>query len=99
LIFEIEKVNSFRDLQQSVSAKYAITQLITNVYELSRKLQEETLLKLTNFNSPTLRKARQIASHDYEATDFRSIYNLCSKLTSPVVKSELENCIGKEVGR
>ena len=88
-----DNIKSFQDLSKSLSAKYAVTQLITNVYELSRKLQDTTLQTLKNFNSPVLRKARQIASHDYDAIDFRSIYNLCMSLTGATVRNELKECL------
>ena len=70
-----------------------MTQIITNVYEISRKLQDSTLQNLISFNSPMLRKARQIASHDYDALDFRSIYNLCTVLTGESVINELTSCL------
>lgn len=88
-ILERDGIASFQDLQDSLSTKYAITQIITNVYELSRKLQESALEKLKNFNTPTLRKARQIASHEYDAVDFMVIYNLCINLTDSAVVCEL----------
>jgi len=87
------EISSSDKLRNALAAKYAITQLITNIYELSRQLQATTLDKLPQFNSPVLRKTRQIASHDYEAVDFRSIYNLCTQLINPVVQDELERCL------
>jgi len=92
-ILDNDNVKSFQDLSNSLSAKYAVTQLLTNVYELSRKLQDSTLQSLKGFNSPVLKKARQIASHDYDAIDFRSIYNLCLNLTGEAVRKELQECL------
>jgi hypothetical protein len=92
-ILKADNISSADALKNTLAAKYAITQLVTNIYELSRKLQDETLNKLENFNSPVLRKARQISSHDYEAVDFRSIYNLCTQLTGKIVQDELKNCM------
>jgi len=89
-IFEDADIKEFQDLKKSLMAKYATTQVLTNIYELSRKLQDTTLGGLTKFNSPILRTARQIASHNYEAIDFKSIYSLCMTLTGDTVRNELE---------
>ena len=92
-ILATDNISSAEALKNTLSAKYATTQLITNIYELSRKLQDDTLTALPNFNSPVLKKARQIASHEYEAVDFRSIYSLCTQLTGETVKKELNTCL------
>ena len=51
----------------------------------------QSLQSLKCFNSPTLKRARHISSHDYEAVDFRSVYDLCMRLISKAVCKELTN--------
>ena len=89
-------IQSFQDLRISLAAKYAVTQLITNIYELTKALQELTLQSLTEFNKIKLRTARQIASHHYDAIEFRTVYNICLKLASEIVYNELNNWFGDD---
>ena len=53
-----EGVNSHVDLKQSLAAKYAVTQLITNIYELTKHMQTETMQSLPELNGIRLRTAR-----------------------------------------
>ena len=92
-VLEFEKIKSDAELENSVAAKFAITQLITNIYELTRNIQPATLQALRNFANIKLRTTRQIASHDYGSIDFRLVYAIAMKLTSPTVRKELSRFI------
>ena len=48
-VLEYEKIKSDADLENSVAAKFAITQLITNIYELTRRIQPTALKDLREF--------------------------------------------------
>ena len=84
-------IETAQDLERSLSPKYAVTQLITNIYEVSKKLQPDILQSLTEFNRIKTRTARQIASHDYVKVDFNIILNICKNLTKDNVIAELNN--------
>ena len=92
-VLELEKIDSSSDLAGSIAAKFAVTQLITNIYELTRGMQPATLQALNEFGKIRLRTTRQIASHDYGAMDFRLVYVIAAKLTSQQVRNELSNFI------
>jgi uncharacterized protein with HEPN domain len=70
-------------------SQFAVTQIITNIYELKKKLTPEVLIDMPNFDKIKLAGARNIASHDYEQVNFRMIYDICDMLTSEAVESEL----------
>lgn len=91
--FEHFNINSDSDLQDTFLAKLAITQLITNIYETKKHIQDVTLQKIPNLNSINLQAARHIASHDYESVSFDIIYRRCLQLTSEKVYNELESFI------
>ena len=82
-------IQSFQDLRRSLAAKYAVTQLITNIYELSKMLQEDTLKSLTVFDQIKIRTVRQLASHEYTKIDFKPVFEICRQLTSKSVLDEL----------
>ena len=94
-ILEADNIKSFQDLKKSLAAKYAITQLITNIYELSDRMQDNALKNLEEFSKlrVNLKTTRQIASHDYVSIDFKPVYEVCRQLTSESVKHELSNYI------
>lgn len=84
-------INSHHDLKLSQYAKYDITQMITNIHELSLKLQSSTYKQLHLFHQIELRLARNIASHDYEKVNFKIIYTVCLKIIDNDVSSELKD--------
>lgn len=96
MIIDDGNIASFQDLKASLIHKYAVTQIITNIYELSKKMQDSTLQELKYLDMRMLRTARQIASHNYDALDFRSIFNLCSDLADDLLISELISCLEEE---
>ena len=90
---EYENIKSYKELEDSVSAKFAVTQLITNIYELSKHIQISSLNILIEFNKIRIRTTRQIASHDYAAVDFRLVYAICLKLIAQAVSNELSKFV------
>ena len=91
-----EKVKSYESLEDTVSTKFAVTQLITNIYEISKHMQATTLDSLKEFGKIRLRTTRQIASHDYGSIDFRLVFNICTKLTAQPVSDELSEFIKED---
>ena len=85
-------INSFEDLEGNNLVKYATTQIITNIYELKKKMSGDTLSNLPNFDKIKLSVARNIASHDYDEVNFSIIYIICSLLSKS--KNELEEVLG-----
>ena len=92
-----ESVKSYESLENTVSTKFAVTQLITNIYELSKHIQTSTLDSLKEFGKIRLRTTRQIASHDYAAIDFKLVYIVCSRLIAQPVCDELAEFIKEDV--
>ena len=91
-----ESVKSYEALEDTVSTKFAVTQLITNIYELSKHIQPTTLDSLKEFGKIRLRTTRQIASHDYAAIDFKLVFNICTRLTAKSVQDELSKFIKED---
>ena len=85
-------ISSKNDLEENVLCHLAITQLITNVYECSKKLREKALDEMPLFSSMkrSLRTARNIASHEYEEVDFKVLHDAVTQLLRKKVTSELE---------
>lgn len=75
-------------------AQFAIIQIITNIHELKKKLTDEVLLKLPEFDKIRLANARNIASHDYDSLDFEAIYTICKRRRlGDNVKKEMEGVL------
>ena len=91
-----EDVKSFEALEDSVAAKFAVTQLITNIYELTKHMQTSTLDSFKEFGKIRLRTTRQIASHDYASIDFKLVYTICSRLIAKSVHEELSRFIKED---
>jgi uncharacterized protein with HEPN domain len=92
-------INNLENLEDDVICQLAITQLMTNIYEVQKMIQPETMDKLTLFSSLRfrLKAARNIASHDYESVNFEIIYNTIKSLNNEKVIKELvavKNVIG-----
>jgi uncharacterized protein with HEPN domain len=87
--FKHFNITSYNDLKAVRLSQFAVTQIITNIYELKKKLTLEALLDMPNFDNVKMAGARNIASHDYEQINFRMIYDICAMLTSETVISEL----------
>jgi len=91
-----ESVKSYEALEDTVSTKFAVTQLITNIYELSKHIQAATLDSLKEFSKIRLRTTRQIASHDYASIDFKLVFTICTRLTAKSVQDELSEFIKED---
>ena len=92
-IIDAYNIQSYQDLRKSLAAKYAVTQLITNIYELSKALHEDTLKSLIEFNQIKIRTVRQLASHEYTKIDFKPVFEVCKQLSSTAVSNELAKFI------
>ena len=64
--------------------------MITNIYEIKKKIRLETLAKAPSFDRILLKVARNIASHDYESLDFEIVYKRTMQLIKEEVSEELE---------
>ena len=92
--FEFYGIKSYSDLESKRLAGYAVTQIITNIHELKKKLTDTVLLKLPEFDKIRLTNARNIASHDYDGLNFEAIYTICKRrLLNENVKNELEGVL------
>jgi len=89
ILFNIYDPN---DLALNEICQLAVTQAITNIYELKQKIQNETINKMILFSNLKfgLKAARNIASHDYDSLDFGIIYGLIEKLMRDDLIDELE---------
>jgi uncharacterized protein with HEPN domain len=88
--FDHFNISSAADLQNENLAKYAITQLITNMHELRKNLSDETQSKIPLFMGINLKEARNIISHSYNKVDFNQVYSICIKLTEADVIAEIQ---------
>ena len=88
--FEHYDIKNYKDLESKRLAQYALTQIITNIHEMKKKMTDDVLLKLPELGKIRLANARNIASHDYDRIDFEIIYNICKKqILSDTVHNEL----------
>ena len=78
------------DLAGNDICQLAITQAVTNIYELRQKIQADTLSQMPLFSKIRLKAARNIASHDYDSLDFDVVYKRTSQLLKSEVADELE---------
>ena len=88
--YDTFQIGSADDLEKNVICHLAITQIITNIYEIKLKIQDATLAKMPLFYKIGLKAARNIASHDYDSLDFDIIYKRTCQLLKPEVLNELE---------
>ena len=90
--FEIKK---YEDFESNEICQLAINQLITNIYELTKKVESGTLDKMPILKKSRsgLKSARNISSHDYDSLDHRIIYRLVKDLADDKFTEELEGMI------
>ena len=90
--FETFKIKSLTDFESNDVCQLAVTQAITNISELRKKLRADTLGKLVLFSKMgiVLKTARNIASHDYEMLDFGIIFDTANKLQRKQLLDEME---------
>jgi len=89
-VFNIVKAEDFK---VNHICQLAVAQAMTNIYELWKKLQAETIEKMPNLSTVRLKATRNIASHDYDSLDFDILYNQTQKLMKPEIRKELEAVI------
>jgi len=90
--FSIETVEDYENCE---TCQLAISQLVTNVYELVKKIDEnfyEYIPKLMNLKR-RIKLSRNIASHDYENLDLDIVYKLVLSITRTEITEELEAII------
>lgn len=87
--FEHFNISSHNDFKAERISQFAVTQIITNIYEVKKKITPETLLMLPEFDKLKIAGARNIASHDYEQVNFRIVYDICNMLMSEEVLNDL----------
>ena len=95
--FDHYSIESYKNLENKRIAQYAITQIITNIYELKKKIGDETLSKLPEFDKIRLAGARNIASHNYDRVNFEIIYDICKMLLNVKIERELKE-VAKDGG-
>jgi len=88
-------IHGVGDLSGNHLCQLAITQAITNIYELRQRMTSESIGKMPMFSRLKLglKAARNIASHDYDSLDFNIIYRITNQLKHPNVTLELEAVI------
>lgn len=92
--FEHFNINSLADFQNCDLAQLAITQAITNIHESKKHMQDDTLVKLQEFDTIRLSGTRNIASHDYDSLNEKVVYEICLKLLAKQVNEVLSNEYG-----
>ena len=96
--FEHFNIISHNDFKAARLSQFAITQIITNIYEIKKMVTPETLTSLPEFNKIKIAGARNIASHDYEQINFRMIYDICDMLMNKKVLDELKGVVDRGDG-
>jgi len=86
-------IKSHNDLKSTRLSQLAITQVITNICEVKKKITPETLQNLQKFDRIKVVGARNIASHDYERINFKIIYDICNMLSCDKVIAELKEVV------
>ena len=88
-------IKNFDDFEGDAVCQLAVTQALTNIYEIQKKIQLETMEKLTLFKSLRyrLKVARNIASHDYESVNFEILYKTTQSLLDEQNTKELETVV------
>ena len=90
--YETFNIGNAKDLEEHDLCQLAVTQAVTNIYELYKKMREDTLSKAPSFSKIRLglKAARNIASHEYGSLDFGIIYRLTNQLLNQTIIDELE---------
>jgi hypothetical protein len=71
----------------------ALTQCITNLFELASRLDDEVVAeKLSLLSSGRTARMRNISSHDYDAVDWSIAKSICSKILQHISLVLLDEC-------
>lgn len=90
-VFHEFNIKSLHDFQQNETCQLAINQLVTNVHELTKKIDEELYDHIPHLVmlKRKLKYTRNIADHDYESLGLDMVYKLVTSLTHADVFDEL----------
>lgn len=90
-VFHEFDINSLHDFQQNETCQLAISQLVTNVHELTKKIDIELYDHIPHLVmlKRKLKYSRNIADHDYESLGLDMVYKLVKTLTHADVFDEL----------
>ena len=91
-VFNKFSVQVYDDFEREEICQLAVNQLITNIYELAKKIDGDIVDKMPLLSKSrlSLKTARNISSHDYDSLDVKIIYRLVNDLTNIDFKRELE---------
>jgi len=95
-VIEIFKIESYTDLDDEYIALSSITQTITNINELKKALNEQTLTDTPIFQAIKTGTTRNIAAHDYDSINTYAVYNVMTRLISEENIKEIEAVIDGE---
>ena len=74
----------------------AITQCVTNLFELSSRIVDENIAqRLSLLSSGRTARMRNISSHDYDAVDWSIAKNNCRNILRNITNELLDDCITK----
>jgi len=88
--YDVFKIKKATDLSNNYVCQLAVTQAITNIFEVKKRMSKDVLAQAPSFNKIGLKAARNIASHDYESLDFDIIFRRTQQLLKFEVIAELE---------
>lgn len=86
-MFEITNVEG---LKRNHVCQLAVTQAITNIHEIKKRMSQDVLVQMPLFGKIGLKAVRNIASHDYDSLDFGIIFRRTRQLLASEVNKELE---------
>jgi uncharacterized protein with HEPN domain len=90
-VFHEFNIKSLQDFEQNETCQLAINQLVTNVHELTKKIDAELYDHIPHLVmlKRKLKYTRNIADHDYESLGLDIVYKLVTSLTHADVYNEL----------
>ncbi|MCL1788004.1 MAG: hypothetical protein FWG38_08455 [Defluviitaleaceae bacterium] len=92
-VFHEFNIKSLQDFEQNETCQLAINQLVTNVHELTKKIDAELYDHIPHLVmlKRKLKYTRNIADHDYESLGLDIVYKLVTSLTHADVYNELHS--------
>jgi len=91
-VFDEFGIKTLEDFEGSETCQLAITQLVTNIHEPSKKIGDDLTAQMPLFSKQRkrIKVSRNISSHDYESVDWEIVYKLVCDLTKDEIIAELE---------
>ena len=72
----------------------ALTQCITNLYELTIRIEDENVSdKLFFLSSGRVARLRNISAHDYDSVNWNIVKEVCRKIISQISQDLLNECL------